>query len=108
LTLLLMSLAIYVGTLLCIVPGLFVAGALWMAPSFCIHENLGPVDALKRSWEVSKPRAFPLFGVMFLTGLVSGLGVLACGIGLLWTLPIMYIVQAMHYRDHRSFGYGVN
>lgn len=102
LTLLLMTMAIYAGFLLCIIPGFFVAGALWMAPSFCIQENLGPIDALKKSWDVSKPRAFPLFGVMFVCGLVNIIGLIACGVGLLWTIPIIYVVQAMHYRDHRN------
>lgn len=105
LTYLASTVAIWLGCLFCIIPGLYIAGALWLAPCFCHFEGLGAAEALKKSWALCKTNAFALFGVMLVCGLLNFVGTLACFIGLLWTIPITYVVLAMHYRDHRSASY---
>ena len=87
-----------VGFVLLIVPGLYLMGALSLTPLLVVRQNLGPIDAMQRSMEIMKGgRAFAMFGVMFVAGLCSALGACACGIGMLFTLPIFYCTVAVTY-----------
>jgi hypothetical protein len=40
-----------------------------------------------------------VFGVLFVCGLIAGLGVLACGVGLLFTLPLFFAALMYAYED---------
>jgi len=84
------GLAVVGGLLLLVVPGLILALSLGMAPYLVITENLGPVDALKRShnlvwghwWRTAiiiTVIMFILMSAYLLVGLVSGFSVLAGG-----------------------------
>jgi hypothetical protein len=88
-----------IGLILCIVPGIII-GILWMFYGFLIVENptLGPTDALKRSYEMTKGR----IGELFVFGLalfgINLVGALLCGIGLLFTYGITAVAVAYAYR----------
>lgn len=104
LTSLLYIAAIYAATLLCIVPGFYVAGAFAFAPIIAAKEGLGPVQSMQRSYEYLKPHAWNYFGFLFVSGLVACLGLFACCVGVLWSLPIYMIGLALHYREFRGPG----
>ncbi len=102
LTSLLYIIAVYIGLIFCIVPGIYVAGAFAFAPIVAAKEGLGPVQAMQRSYEMLKPHAWAYFGFMFVAAIIGGLGVIACCVGVLFTLPIMHIGLALHYREFRG------
>jgi hypothetical protein len=60
-----------VGVLLCIVPGLL-AFALYTAvtPAVMIEE-LGPIEAMRRSWRLMRPRMWPVLGIALLARLIA-------------------------------------
>ena len=75
--------ATFVGLFLCILPG--VAAAVFLGLSFlCVHpallaEDIGPVQAMRRSWDLVEGQRVPIFLLMLL--LFAVYMVLACGTG---------------------------
>ena len=88
----------FVGSMLCVIPGLFLMGVLAFVPLIIARKNVGVIEAVTLSWNTLKPHAFPMFALVFVTHILGSLGVMACGVGLLFTAPIPIIVLAMHYR----------
>jgi uncharacterized membrane protein len=88
--------------ILCLVPGIYLSGALSISLLIIIKEGLNGVDGLKASMERMKPYAFSMFGLILVSVICSGLGIIACGIGLIVTWPIYSIVLGLTYRDFRS------
>jgi uncharacterized membrane protein len=88
-----------VGSLLCIIPGLLVSGALFFTMPLIVERRLGPVEAMKASYELTRKNIwmFTLFAIV--VGLISQAGAYACYIGLLATIPLMFTISAVAYRD---------
>ena len=101
---LLTGLVTYIGFILCIIPGVIASLGLAMTQPVIIDQNLAPVDAMKRSWEVMKPHLGSLFVLNLMLGLVNILGALLCGLGLFVTVPMSIVSIALVYRD--LFGAG--
>jgi uncharacterized membrane protein len=61
--------------------------------------NLGTVDAIKTSLDVTKqnPVMFILFGIV--AHLVGGIGIIACCIGVIFTAPLLITTVSCAYRD---------
>ncbi len=90
----LVSLAVSLGFLLCIVPGVILALGLGLYSYAVVDEGLSGVDALKRSWELTLGHKLNLFLFGLIGVLVSIAGLLACGVGLLVVMPMAIIGQA--------------
>ena len=90
------------GIILLCIPFFFVMGALAFAPLLTVHEALNPIEAIQKSYTMLKGNVamFTLFYIA--TAIVSTLGCCACGIGILFTFPILYICIALHYREFRG------
>ncbi|HWN98206.1 MAG TPA: zinc-ribbon domain-containing protein [Blastocatellia bacterium] len=97
--LLLYGVLVEIGSLLCVIPGLIVAGLLFFIIPLIIDRNLGVIDAMKTSVEMTKPNLlmFTLFALV--VHLISGVGAIACYVGLLATLPLTFTMTAVTYRD---------
>ncbi|MEM7397638.1 MAG: YciC family protein [Pseudomonadota bacterium] len=97
-TALLTSLSVSLGFVLLIIPGL-IALVLFMFSNFLVVDRgMGPLQALKRSVEMTKGNRLPLFWFFLLTILILIVGVLALGVGLLVALPIVGLATAHAYR----------
>jgi len=95
---LLATLALAIGLVLFIVPGL-IAMVLFMFSTFLvIDRGLGPIDALKTSMEMTKGNRWPLFGFILLCMLIIFVGILALGVGLLVAVPIVGLAFVYAYR----------
>lgn len=95
------SIAVGIGFVFCILPGIYLCGALALSMLIIIHEGVNGVDALKASYERMKPYAFSMVGLVIVAGICSMIGVIACGIGVVVTWPIYSIVLGLTYRDFR-------
>ena len=92
------SLAVGIGLLLLIIPGL-IAMVLFMFSTFLvIDRGLSPIEALKASMEMTRGNRWPLFGFILLCMLIIVVGVLALGVGLLVAIPIVGLAFAYAYR----------
>lgn len=89
----------YAGAFLCYIPSLIVRGLFFMTLPLIIGKNLSPIDALKESFNVTKGDwvMYTLFA--FVVALLSALGVIGCFIGVLFTLPLVFLTTAVAYRD---------
>lgn len=52
----------------------------------------GPVEALKRAWDLGEGQRLRVFGYSFVAGLVTMAGALACGVGLFFAMPVAYML----------------
>lgn len=105
---LLMMIAIFIGVLLLIIPGII--AALGLSQTFYILNDdpeIGIVDALKFSWELTDGHKFDLFilGLRFLGWIL--LSILTLGIGFFFLIPYMNVTFAkfynsIRYGDHHS------
>ena len=105
---LLMMIAIFIGVLLLIIPGII--AALGLSQTFYILNDdpeIGIVDALKFSWELTDGHKFDLLilGLRFLGWIL--LSILTLGIGFFFLIPYMNVTFAkfynsIRYGDHHS------
>jgi hypothetical protein len=88
-----------IGGIFCIIPGLIVYGMTMLTFPFIVEGGKGSIDAIKESIEVTR-RDWIMFTLFWLASyLLASLGVLACGVGVLATMPLLFLSQALAYRD---------
>ena len=88
-----------IGMVLCLIPGMIVAGRGILSMPLTVDKNISGLAAFGRSWDALKNETLNAVLFSLVAGLVSGLGILACGIGGLVTAPIYYVAVALVYRD---------
>ncbi|MCC8114832.1 MAG: DUF975 family protein [Bacteroidales bacterium] len=100
---LLVSLAISIGTVLLIVPGIIVG--LGFSMTFLImidNPQITGIDAMKASWKMMEGHKWELFCLYLrFIGWIL-LGILTAGILMLWVAPYMQMATILFYRDLRS------
>lgn len=76
---------------------IFVSVRLYLFPYVLVDRDCGAVDSVRASFEISRGHALELFGVGLLSGLIGISGILACGVGLLFTYPLSLLIAATAY-----------
>lgn len=94
----LFSLALVIGLLLFVVPGLLVV-ALMLPAYALLAEGESISNAISRSVEAMKQDMWSAVGFVVVLGLVVLLSAIPCGLGLFVTYPIIWLVSALAYRD---------
>ena len=89
--------AVSIAGVLVLIPSIVVQGLLMFAPLLILDKNVSAVDAILGS--VRLLRGQWLMGVLFYftVALISGFGILLCGIGVLATYPLFLISVAVGY-----------
>lgn len=64
------GLMVLMGTVLCIIPGFYLAIGLMFVPAVVVLEGHGVVDSLRRSWDLVKGDWWRCFGVYFLLSMI--------------------------------------
>ena len=82
-----------------LIPALILVGpALFIFPMI-VEGGKGSIDAIRASIEVAK-RDWIMFTLFYIVlSLIAHAGIVACGVGLLATLPLLFLGQALAYRD---------
>ena len=99
---LLVSLAIGIGTLLLIVPGIIMACGLSMTFFIMVDDpNISGTDALQQSWNMMRGQKWNLFclWLRFFGWIV--LSILTCGIGFIFLEPYIVVATQNFYRKLR-------
>lgn len=96
---LLIGLGVNVASGLCLIPGLIVGGLWLMAQPIIADQRVGPIEAMTRSWEALKGDMWVATGIFSLLMLLFALSPLACGVGMLVMGPVLFLTQAVMYRD---------
>jgi hypothetical protein len=102
LAILLSTLLIYVGLVLLIIPGVYLAIAYCMTMPLIGDRNLRPWQAIETSRKVVSKRWFQFLGLFLVVGLLVVVSMIPLGLGLIWTAPWSINVIGVVYR--RAFG----
>ena len=93
---------VVVGYMFCIIPGIYLTVAWYFAIPLVIDRNLDFWPALQLSRRLVSKHWFIVFAAMLVFGLVAMIGIIACGIGILVTMPVGTI--ALMYAYETIFG----
>ena len=98
------QLVVGAGMLACIVPGIILAVGLSLSSILAVDHGLKPLDALSASWEITKGRKLDV-GILFIAlFLLNFAGALACGMGLLLTVPMSAGALCIFYNSIAKAG----
>ncbi len=119
----LIGLAVIGGVLLCLIPGIVVACGLFISIPALVVEELSPIEAMRRSWELTQGSKVPVFLISLLlalpglfVGFMSGLTLDgSSGTPWMWAgLPVTIFVGTLQgiamgvtYHDIRLFREGL-
>jgi hypothetical protein len=62
-----------------------------------VDRNLGPIEAISESWRMLAQHWFRVAVFYLVMGIIAGLGVLACGVGVFFTFSLLYVAFAVIY-----------
>jgi len=98
LTYLAMFALILIGYCLLILPGIYLAVAFYFALPLAAEKNMSVWQALETSRRAVNHIWFPLFGLMFIFGLLCMASIFTLFIGMIWLLPMMIMSYGVMYR----------
>ena len=68
----LVALASVLGLVFCILPGVLLFALFTAVTPALMIEEIGPIQAMRRSWRLLKPRLWPVVGIVVLAHLIAG------------------------------------
>jgi len=87
-----------IGFILLIIPGIIFSIRLSYVNYLIVDKNLGPVEAIKKSWNMTRGNTWNLFFFGILVGLINILGFICLIIGLFVTVPLTMLASVYVYR----------
>lgn len=95
----LVTVAVVLGLIMLIVPGIILA-IMWHFFGYVIVENptIGPIEAMRRSTEITKGYRWQLLGLGLLLLLMNIAGLFLCVIGVIFTYGITAVTVAYTYK----------
>jgi uncharacterized membrane protein len=97
------GLFIGIGTILLLVPGVYLAVAYMFASNLVVDRRLDFWPAMELSRRTINPRWFGYFAFMLLVALLNLAGALLLGLGLLVTIPLSFCTVTAAYADLFGF-----
>jgi ribosomal protein L40E len=88
-----------IGTMLCVIPGFIVAGALYFTIPLVVERRLSITEAIQASRDATRGDLFKFVLFAVVVSLIAQAGAYACYVGLLATMPLHYTIAAIAYRD---------
>jgi hypothetical protein len=95
---LLQIIAIVLGFLALLIPGIYLATGFTFAPVLVAEKGLGPMEALSVSRKSVHHHWWKISGLLSVLLLIALGGLLALGIGLIWAIPTCMIALGILYR----------
>jgi uncharacterized membrane protein len=95
---LLISVAVGLGTVLCVVPGLVVGFLTQFTLLFVVDRQLTALEAIRASVRLVTGHLGPTLVFYVLAGAVTALGAVLCGVGLLVAVPVVLVGYGYTYR----------
>jgi hypothetical protein len=92
------GIVVILGLVLLIIPGVILAIRLQYTTYLIVDKNLGPIEAIKKSWSVTRRNTWNLFFFGILLVLINILGVVCLLVGLFITIPLGMLATTFVYR----------
>ena len=93
------GLAIGLGSLLCILPGIFIAVRWMFAPYIAATEDVSFGEAFRRSWQLTQGYFWKLFLLGLVAILIGIVGLICCCVGYLFAAVIINFMLVVAYQD---------
>lgn len=87
-----------VGFCLLVLPGIYWSVRLYLFPWVLVDKGVGPIEAIRQSWEMTRGSFWNLFLFGVLLCLINILGMCAILLGLLVTIPLSVVAIGFVYR----------
>ena len=87
-----------IGFILLIIPGIIFSIRLSYVSYLIVDKDLGPIEAIKTSWKITKGNTWNLFFFGILIGLINILGFICLIVGLFVTVPLTMLASVHVYR----------
>jgi len=71
---------------------------------FVVDRDMPAIEALSASWRATEGKALKMFGLAMVAGLVGISGVIGLCVGVLFTMPMSYVMYASAYRQVAGYG----
>jgi len=97
------GLFIGIGTILLIIPGIYLAVAYMFASYLVVDRRMDFWPAMELSRLTVNPRWFGYFALLLLVALLNLAGAIALGVGLLVTIPLSFCALTAAYADLFGF-----
>lgn len=97
-TALVMMVLVYLGMILLILPGIYLAVAYMLAIPLVVERGLSPWQALEASRKAISQHWFKVFGLFLVLGLITMVSAIPLGIGLVWSIPLFVVAMGVLYR----------
>lgn len=91
------------GVIACIIGVLVTTGLMMFVLPAKVDQRLSGSDAVAESWNMLKSEWIMAALFVIVIGLISSLGVFACCIGMVFTMPFMYIAQTLLYCNYKGY-----
>jgi uncharacterized membrane protein len=95
---LIVGVLVAIGYVLCVLPGLAVAIFTIFTTILIVERNLAPIDAIKASVDIVKANFVQVLLAWLIFGVITTVGSLLCGIGLLVAVPVATLYLVYTYR----------
>lgn len=82
---------------LCFFPGLFVAPLFFIGMPIVFFENESAINALSKTFNIAKENYSTFIGTCLLSVLIGVSGIFLCGIGLVITIPFIFVASYSTY-----------
>ncbi len=93
-----------IAQLLFFIPYIYVIVPLaFVSIIFANNHELSEVEIIKASFSLGNKKWFFTFGSMFVAGILGMLGIIACGVGILFTMSIAYLPVFFIYKEVVGF-----
>lgn len=86
-----------IAFLMCVIPGFLVLPFFFLGYPILIFENVGAIEALKKSFSIAQENYGTLLLTALLAGLISIAGFVLCCVGVYLTIPFFYIAMYSAY-----------
>jgi hypothetical protein len=92
-----MTIMVLLGTMLLILPGIYLMIAYIFALPLVVEKNMSAWQALEASRKALTRKWFPMFGLLILIGFANTLAIFTLGIAWIWTIPWSVLTMSMVY-----------
>ena len=89
---------VFVGALLCIVPGIIGLIMLMFTTVAVLDRNVSGIEAISTSFNISKANFGPVALTWLVTLVIAIVGVLVCFVGLLVAYPLISLITVYAFR----------
>ncbi|MDH3360505.1 MAG: DUF975 family protein [Desulfobulbaceae bacterium] len=89
---------VLLGSILLVLPGIYLGVAYALAVPLVIGKNMGAWQAMEASRRAIGRHWFKVFGLYLVMVLIFMVSIIPMGLGLIWTMPMFYILNGILYR----------